>query len=337
MLEYVQIGFSEEWYNDRFDADFSEDFWIDPVRRTESYREFDYQVEKIYPDLGLGSLEPKPNPSAADQYGHRFIPKLFGCEMVYLSNQAPACLPQQKDYDALAALDMPDLNKSDVIKKALEDAKILKSKYGFVNSAINKGSPLNAAVSTFGEDFLACCLCEPEAARHVLMIFAKTMIRLNYEFEDVINPPSRINRDDSGLGNCPAIMFSPEVYREVILPVDLWLRQQFKGFGIHHCGVFDNYAELYTELRPTSLDIGGGTDYKLLRRFFPNIPCSYSVNAELFEGKDSEEIDRLVQTIVTDGGPKEHITFLHAQSIGSNATDENIVSLRTSIKRQFRC
>ena len=44
MLEYVQIGFSEDWYNDRFDADFTEDFWIDPVKRTESYRDFDYQV-----------------------------------------------------------------------------------------------------------------------------------------------------------------------------------------------------------------------------------------------------------------------------------------------------
>ena len=336
MQQHVQFSLSEDWYNDRFGVEFTGGFWADPVRRTEAYRELSYQTAACFPDTGLGSLEPEPAPSATDQYGHRFIPKLFGCEIAYTANQAPACVAMRRDFDDLAELDMPDLNKSDVIKKALDDAKRLKAKYGFVHSGINTGSPLNAAISTFGEDFIASCICEPDVAQHVLMVFAKTFVRLFYEFEDVINPPKRISRESFGIGNCPAILFSIDVYREVILPVDLWLRRQFhKSFGIHHCGVFDRFAELYTELRPDSLDVGGGSDYRLLRRHFPNVVCSYIVNPEHYEGKTPAEIDELVRGIVIDGGPAEYISQLHTYGVGRNATDENIATLRTSAARQF--
>jgi len=336
MREYVMFDLSEDWYNDRFGTEFHEDFWVDPIRRTEAYRELSYQTARQFPELGLGSLEPEPNPVASDQYGHRFVPKLFGCEIKYSKNQAPACLAQRVDYDELARLDMPDLHRSDVIRKAMDDAKRLRKKYGFVKSWINMGSPLNAAVSTFGEDFIACCACEPEIARHVLMVFAKTMIRLIYEFEDFINRPDRIEREGYGIGNCPAIMFSTEVYRDVALPVDLWLRRQFRNFGIHHCGVFDRYAQLYAELQPTGLDVGGGSDYKLLREHFPETVCTFIVNSELYEGKTPAEIDELVRGIVVDGGPIRYIECLHTYGVGRNATDENIITLRTSLKRQFK-
>jgi len=334
MNEYINFELSEQWYNDRFGTDFSEDFWTDPIRRTESYRELTYQVAKRFPSLGLGSLEPTPDPKAADQYGHRFVPKLFGCDMVYTRNQAPACISHDYDFDVLAELDMPDLARSDVFKKGLSDAKELKAKYGFVHSAINAGGPVNAAVSIFGESFIACCVAEPEIAQHVMMVIAKTIIRLNYEFEDAINPPTIVERRSSGLGNCPVIMFSPKVYQEVIQPVELWYRQQFRSFGLHHCGVFDQYAQVYTALKPDYMDIGGGSDYKILRKHFPNVGCTFIVNPELYEGKTTAQIDALVKGIVTDGGPTEHIIGLHTYSVGKNATDDNIVDLRTSIVRQ---
>jgi len=335
MQEYVNFDLSEDWYNDRFGVEFTEDFWTDPVKRTESYRELAYMTAKLLPESGLGSLEPKPKPVASDQYGHRFIPKLFGCEMKYTKNQAPACIPQKCDYDELAALDMPDLYNNDVFKKAISDAKKLKEKYGFAESWINTGSPLNAAVSIFGEDFIACCLCEPEAAQHVLMILAKTFNRLFYEFTDIINPPEKIDKENGGYGNCPAIMFSPKVYKEVILPVDLWFRKQFKTFNIHHCGILDDYLQLYKELQPTAFDIGGGSDYKLMRSYYPEIPCTFIVNPEYYEGKTNKEIDALIKGIITGGGPIKYIECLHTYGVGRNTTDENIMTLRTSIKRQF--
>lgn len=334
MLDHVLFDLSEDWHNDRFGVDFSKDFWVDPIKRTDAYMEMDYQRAKLFPGTEIGSLEPKPHPVASGQYGHRFIPALFGCKVRYTPDQAPSADPLRMDFDELAELDMPDLRNNDVMKKALDDAKRMKAKYGFVESWINTGSPLNAAISIFGEDFIASCVCEPETAQHVLMVMAKTMIRLIYEFEDYLNPPARVARESYGIGNCPAIMFSPELYRQVILPTDLWLRQQFKKFGIHHCGIFDRYAELYTSLTPSSLDVGGGSDYRHLRKYFPDAICSYIVNPEYFEGHTREEIDRLIYGIVTEGGPPEKISFLHTYGASRNATDENIMDLYTSIQRQ---
>ena len=334
MRKYVQFSFSEDWHNHRYGVDFSEDFWVDPIRRTDAYMELSYLRAKTFPDTELGSLNPKPNPIASDQYGHRFIPALFGCRIVYLRSEAPSAEPRRADFDELAALDIPDLHNNDVMKKALDDAARMKAKYGFAHGGINTGSPLNAAISIFGEDFLACCAAEPEIAQHVLKIMAKTFIRLMYEFTDIISPPKRIDRLSSGYGNCPAVMFSPEMYRNVILPVDLWYREYFRDFSLHHCGIFDRYAELYTALTPTSLDVGGGSDYKLLRRYFPNAVCSYIVNPEHYEGKSREEIDALVRGIVTNGGPADKISHLHTYGVSRHATNDNIMDLYSSIERQ---
>jgi hypothetical protein len=136
------------------------------------------------------------------------------------------------------------------------------------------------------------------------------------------------------MGNCPAIMFSPEVYNEVILPVDLWFRQQFKKFNIHHCGKIDNYLQLYTALSPDGFDIGGGSNYKLLRQYYPTATNSYIVNPEHFEGMSTEVIDKLIHGIVTDGGPINYISYLHTYGVGRSATDDNVHDLRTSIVRQ---
>lgn len=334
MLKHVQFSFSEDWHNHRYGVDFSEDFWVDPIRRTEAYRELSYLRAKTFPGTELGSPDPKPQPLASDQYGHRFVPALFGCKIVYFKDQAPSAVPIQADFDDLAALDIPDLRNNEVVRKALDDAKQMKAKYGFAGGYINTGSPLNAAISIFGEDFLACCAMEPDIAQHVLKIMAKTFIRLMYEFSDVVAPPARIDRRSEGLGNCPAVMFSPEMYRQVILPVDLWYRGYFKDFSIHHCGIFDRYAELYTALTPISLDVGGGSDYKLLRKFFPNTTCSYIVNPEHYEGKSREEIDALIRGIVTDGGPAERISSLRTYGVSRHATNDNVMDLYTSIERQ---
>ncbi len=334
MRDYVLFDLAEDWHYHRYGVDFSEDFWTDPIRRTESYRELDYLRAKRFPGTEIGSLEPQPHPVASGQYGHRFVPAMFGCKISYLPNQAPSAEPLRWSFDQMAALDMPDLRTNEVVRRALDDAKRMKEKYGFVESWINTGSPLNAAISIFAEDFIACCAIEPEIAQHVLMVMAKTMIRLRYEFEDYLNPPSRTEITHYAIGNCPAIMFSPEMYREVILPTDLWVRMQVKDFNIHHCGIFDRYAELYTALNPQSLDVGGGSDYRHLRRYFPDAICSYIVNPEFFEGKSREEIDKVIYGIVTEGGPPEKISHLHTYGAGRNATDENIMDLYTSIERQ---
>lgn len=334
MREYPSISLSENWYHDRLGVTFGEDFWEDPVRRTENFMQLDLEAERKFPGLGLGDLDPKPRPNPSQQYSHRFMAKLLGCEVVYTVDQAPSAVSLDCDMDDLCRFEMPDLQKNEVFKKAIADAELLRKRFGFVHGGINLGSPLNVAVTVFGAEFLACCAGEPEVARRVLMIIARTQIRLFYEFTKAVEPEYDATNLAVGYGNCPAIMLSPDLYREVVLPIDLWYRQQAGSFDLHHCGIFDNYAQLYTALKPDSLDIGGLSDYKKVRRFFPDTPCVYIINPESLEGLTREQIDATVRQVLTDGGPVSHIKFIRSYGIGKNMTEDNIYDYRTSALRQ---
>lgn len=335
MESTINVNMSEDWLNDKLGVSFDSYFWSDPIKRTENKRQLAYEMHNKFGDIGMGECNPVPEPIASDEYSHRFMSKLFGCDIVYSPNQAPGVIHKNYDFDQLAKLEIPDLHNNDIIKKALSDAKILNSKYGYCYGGINMGSPLNVAVTVFGENFLACCALEPDIARHVLMIIARTEIRLMYELCQIIEPKAFPNHPFSfGYGNCPAIMVSPITYKKVILPVDLWVRSQCDNFALHHCGIFDKYAELYTELKPTALDIGGGSDYTIVRKHFPTALTSYIVNAEYIEGKSQEEIDSEVRKIVTQGGPKEYISILWCADLSCNTTIDNIRDLKTSIIRQ---
>jgi len=334
MQPYAGILLSEDWIHDRLGFDFSEDFWTDSVRRTENYRQISYETARKHPGIGVGSLDAKPVPKASDQYSHRFMPALFGCEIVYTKNQAPAALPLAMEAEDLYAVTAPDFSASEVIRKALDDAAVLRRKYGFVRGAINMGSPLNVAVTVYGEAFLAACALEPDAARHVLRVIAETEIKLIHEFCAIVEPDYPTNPLPFSIGNCPAIMFSPALYREVVLPTDLWLRKQSGRFGIHHCGVFDKYNEVYRELTPDSLDVGAFSDYRLLRSFFPDTTCSYIVDNGQIEGRTRDEIDETVRRIITQGGPPEHISTLRAYGLSKHATDDNLADFHASAVRQ---
>jgi hypothetical protein len=166
------------------------------------------------------------------------------------------------------------------------------------------------------------------------MLIAKSEIRLIYEYSQYIDESFSISPLNYGHGNCPAILLSPELYRKVVLPVDMWIRQQCTGFGLHHCGVFDNYAELYTALCPTSIDVGGLSDYRKLRQHFPDTMCSYIINPESIEGQPCEAIDSVINNVITGGGPAEKITALRSYGISKHVTDQNLIDYRTSAIRQ---
>ena len=166
------------------------------------------------------------------------------------------------------------------------------------------------------------------------MLIAKTEIRLIYEYTQLIEENYVISPLSVGYGNCPAIMLSPELYKKVALPVDLWVRQQCEYFSIHHCGIFDNYAEVYLALSPCGLDVGGLCDYKKLRKYYPDTVCSYIINPESIEGQSREYIDELIRGVLTDGGPVENISGLRSYGISKNAADDNLTDFITSAKRQ---
>ena len=329
-IDQIGIGFTANWCYANFGIDNSESMWSNPVLRTETQMELGRALYKRFGDVGIGESDPKPNPGI-NAYSDRFLSVLFGCEPVYQADQSTCVLPLIGDYEMLKNFDVPDLNNSHVIENAFREADILKAEYGFCSAQIGRSSPLNVAVSTFGELFLAALGEEPQLAQHVLNVIIETYVKLYYNLQNKIEPAVfPTDRFDFGYGNCQAIMISPTMYREVILPVDMEFRKHIDKFDLHHCGVLDRYAEIYKELSPDSLDVGANSDYEFMRKIFPETPTSLIIEAVDIEKHSREDIDKLVSHMVEKAKPCDLITRLWTSDFSPNMTDQNIRDLATA-------
>jgi len=329
-IEQVLIGFSPNWNNANFGIDYSKTMWDDPIKRTNTQMDIERAIYNRFGDIGIGDQNPQPKPSV-NAYSDRYLSVLFGCEVVFQKDQPICVLPLTGDYDILVNLCVPNLENSVLIESTFKEADILKSEYGFCSGQIGRSSPLNVAISTFGELFLAAIAEEPELAQHALRVIVETYIKLYYELQHKIEPEAfPLDRFDFGYGNCQAIMISPDMYREVILPVDLDFRKRIDKFDLHHCGIFDKYAEMYKELRPDAIDVGANSDYRLMRKAFPDTPSSLIIEPVDIEGRSRNDIDKLVSDMVKNAIPYHLITRLWIADFSKNMTDENIRDLSTA-------
>ena len=332
-IEPVVVTFSHSWAYHHLGVDYSEQTWQDPVDRTERAREVQRALHDRFGDVGIGSKDPEPNPTV-DAYGNYFMPALFGCKMKYPPDQAPGFAAIEASFEDMKQLEVPDFEMNPIMRRAMAEVEVLRKRYGFCSGSICLGSPLNVAVNVYGEQFMMACALEPEGAQHVLRVIAETEFKIYREFSAVVAPQDHPLTDiPFGYGNCPAIMFSPKTYRDVILPVDKWVRSQVGSFGLHHCGVFDDYIDLYRELNPSALDIGGGSNYRAIRQAFPDIPFSLIVNAPDIEDKSSSEIYDHVGAMVEGAAPVEQISFLWVAEVSASIDDETVRAVRTSNER----
>ena len=328
-IDQVFLGFNANWSHANFGIDYSESMWADPVQRIKTQMDLERSLYKRFGDVGIGDPDPQPKPNI-NSYSDRYLSLLFGCEVVYQKNQSICALPLKGEYEIMSDFKIPDIENSVIIESTFKEAEILKKEYGSCSAQIGRSSPLNVAISTFGELFLAAVGEEPELAQHVLRVIIETYIKLYYELQHKIEPEAfPLDRFDFGYGNCQAIMISPNMYREVILPVDLEFRKRIDDFRLHHCGIFDKYAQMYTELKPDAIDVGAGSDYALMRSIFPDTPASLIIEPVSVEKQSREIIDDLVSGMVENAAPYDLISLVWTADFSPNMSDENIRDLST--------
>ena len=329
-MKPIEIYFCHDYYARKLGIHTDQNDWEDPIRRTEVDRAIRRELYHRFGELGIGEKNPSPRPQIA-AYGHRLLAKAAGGEVVYLPDSEPSAVVADDAEHRMLHLDLSKLPNSDVVRKSLSDAKILRAKYGFASGEFNMGSALNTAIAAYGDAFFYACCDEPELATQVLIRMNQLMMQLyalvSHEIEPMRFPlPMRY----AFYGNCPAIMISPEMYKKVVLPADLWLRNRVDTFMLHHCGILDNYAELYQALRPDILDVGGGSNYLQMRKIYPQTPCWLIISNKDVETASSDGIRSLVHQIARDAGPEEYITKIYVSDIAGDTQDRVIYDLATA-------
>ncbi len=332
----IDMTFSPAWWFEHYGMAFPREFWQDPVAFTRRDQEQRRLLYERFGDVGLGEADPQPRPYAGGEYGHRFMSALWGCRIVYPPDGAPCEVALPDARERMKDLQVPDIESSPVVQLSLKNAQLLKEQYGMCDSAINYGGPLNNAVSVFGGDFLYTCAAQPELARQVLEKMGEAVLAVHDQvtcrIRGVEVAAARVG--NWGIGNCPVCMLSPRMYREVVLPVDVWFRRQFGGeFHLHHCGVFDAYAEVYQPLEPEELDLGPGSDLCVARAAYPRARISSYIKVETLAAMSREEIDALAAKMIRDAGSPELFTWIRVAEAGPEVSDGTVRDLMTVAER----
>ena len=333
MHPHISISFAPAWWHHHYGISFDQHSWQDPVRRTELNREQRRLLFDRFGDVGLGDRNPQPQPTVGIEYGDRFMAALWDCDIRYLPDQAPSAIALYDSQEQMRNLAKPNVKTSPVIQQALADMRTLQEKYGYCSFTVNYGGPLNNAVSVFGAEILTACILQPEMAQSVLRAMGQVVLDVHGVVSTLAGSDHTPLHDEVNIGNCPVCMISPTTYEQVVLPVDLWLAGKFSRVNLHHCGVFDKYAEAYTSMHPASLDIGPGSDLNLARHIFPSTPFSTYIDVGRLAHLSQPQIDQLIITMCDQAGAPDIFHHIRVADIGPEISDETIRYLLTVFDR----
>lgn len=323
---HARPTFSEAWFNTNYGMTFGEKYCSDPTFRTEQDREARRLLYERFGRAGIGAKDPQPRPHL-EVCGHRFLPGLFGCEIVFQDDQAPSYhhLPVASARD-IATIPRPDFETNRWVKEFRRQGEILLSQYGFADAAINYGGPLNGAVAILGNEGLFYLSESPEIMTQFLSMIADVCVE-SYDELTVAFDPDAAGGRKLFIGNCPVMMISPATYKNVVLPADLYYRQQIKTFGLHHCGQMDRYLAAYQMLQPVEfIEVGWGSNVAAVHHAFPESKLDLMINIYDLQNMSHDAVRELIAKMVREVGTLECLRDVWVADIGPEVSDDVVLN-----------
>jgi uroporphyrinogen-III decarboxylase len=322
---HARPTFSEAWLHQNYGMTFGERYCSDPLFRTKQDRDARRVLYERFGHAGIGRKDPVPHPHL-EICGHRFLPALFGCEIIFQDDQAPSYhhLPVE-DATTLASLTLPDLKTNPWAREFRRQAHILVERYGWTDASINFGGPLNGAIAILGNEGLLYLSESPGIMMRFLCVLADVCIATHDALTAAFDPDAARERA-LFIGNCPVMMISPSTYTEVVLPADLHYRKRIQNFGLHHCGVMDKYLDAYQKLQPVNfIEVGWGSDVAAVHQVFPDAKLDLMINIYDLQAMPPEAVRELVARMVREAGPR-CLRDVWVADIGPEVADETVLN-----------
>jgi len=294
----LAYGFLPSWWNKGYGLRFGSKYVFDPDFRIEQNMRMKKLLAERFPWLCLDEPAFKPAHILPD-FGNACTAAYAGCEVIYPDDNHPW---NEHLEPALAdRLKLPeDISAVFPYSVMIDQNEYINLKYGFdiPPAIVYPGGILNDAVKLMGADFFLELYDDSRAARKLLE-FVYGIVERTLDFN--------YSHGHTGwvvIANCCVKMISPKLYEDRLLAYDLAVYQKTTehgaAFGIHHCGIFDAYAESYRNVpKMDFLEIGWGSDIRLALDLFPEAAVSYmfGVSYALFENRDAirREMDRILR------------------------------------------
>jgi hypothetical protein len=238
-----------QWWEEHYQESHGRPDCIDFSWLDETYLGRQVRLFEWFGDLAIGS----PSPDLDTGFVSRLLP--YHTMIVPVALGMSATIQevggwQNHPLDSQAAADLApvDLADSAVGELLLTEREIRLRRYGRATQMVDLASPSNNAFSLRGTDFYLDLLADPALARHYLEVVTETMV-MAYRFL-----AAHFGRCESvPLGNCNAVMMSPEVYAETVRPFDMRFIEESAASqevppccDLHHCSVpTEPFADAY--------------------------------------------------------------------------------------------
>lgn len=315
------VVFHPEWWNKNAGVCFNKDFFYNADYRIES----DIKMRKVlyekFGDLGLGGKDPKPRPIlGSDLLASGFLySEILGCEVRYSDENPPEVICANLSDDEVKNLKAPGLDKSELWNKIQSQIDYLTGKYGYVESCINLMGIQNIAMDLRGQNIFIDYYTNPELAHHLLDVCTKTSVDIGKRLKAVSKNLSagvtsivkQVLPDVYLTSNCSVEMISLDVYNEFLLKYDNILAENFKPFGIHHCGkTMEHVVDGYAKVKDLAFaEVGAFSDIGYVRKQLPDILLNARYSPVKLKDVSREEMKDDIVKIVKEGGPLELLSI----------------------------
>lgn len=263
------VTFHPGWWSKR-GFSFDEPFFLDADHRLECDRAMRRVLYEEYGHAGLGERDPAPRPIMDSDLlaGEYLQAQILGCEISFYPDKLPYTHPMDIEDEKLAALTPPNLEEG-VFAAYDKQFKYLLGKFGRVESCIDLHGVQNLALAVRGSRLFEDYSEAPESARLVLSVAYVTVARvarviLAYTRQIGAGVSGAVKLHDPGIyltSNCSCEMISAADYLEHVFVWDEKLAQEFRPFGVHHCGAsMQRLAGAYSRLMPDFIEVGAYSD-----------------------------------------------------------------------------
>jgi len=334
---FLNIGFSYQWWNKNYGFRFGERHYRDIEAKLNTQAAMDDKLRSRFSwhenlASSQGGVISSPT-IGVEPFGHRFIPALFGCQVRYGDAHTPWAENHPlspEEIDDIPMLTMDDFAKDEHVQVVMEQAELVKNRFGKAGTQQNLGSVANTAIYLRPMELFTDYYDRPKMV-HKLFELITNRMKLAYSyFETKENEPACV-----GVGNCSVCMISPKIYEKFNRLYDLEMMELARSYGaqfsLHQDSDVTPYIDSYRAFDYLhSFDIGFDTDVKAFRAAFPKCKLNIFLYTSFLADRTRQEIVRDVQTLMADAGDP-YLAGFSCYDIDAHVGDDKVTALYEAV------
>lgn len=339
----ISLNLMPSFYNKHLGLKYGESYYFDPEYRAKieiAEAEFNYEILGKY---GVGTLIHSPSPAMYIQAVDLFN-AVMGSPINYPEDATfetvggaweDTELFQILEIDPLSAAYHPLINRLLAQQKEMEKLYGEKAEIFYLKSGLYSiHGAYTTAVQLCGEKFFIWMMEAPDASISVLHkiieIYDAIYDRMRKEIK--APPPNKVI-----LGDCSACMLSPDLYRDIVLPVNQKFLTRTSDKVYHSCGASTHLLKEFAKLGNVNCwQLGFGTDYKLATELLHNELIMPLIDPKILRNSSTDEVNSYLIEVLEQTEKATNVT-IGAWSLDRETPIKNLLALYQAFEEYKNC